>query len=55
MINLPVGYYDTVAGYTSGVDDQVNVIVAWYCCSMSQRTSLVYLTDIKLTKLSLSQ
>ena len=38
---------------TSGVDDQINVIVAWHCCSMSQRTSLVYLTDIEITKVSL--
>ena len=48
---LLVGYSSY---YTSGLDDQVNFIVAWYCCSMSQRTSLIYLTDIEITKVSLS-
>ena len=46
-------YINIRATVTSGVDDQINVIVAWDCCSMSQRTSLVYLTDIEIMEVSL--
>ena len=53
LVRIPV--VSELATVTSGVDDQVNVIVAWHCCSMSQRTSLVYLTDVEITKVSLSQ
>ena len=38
---------------TSGIKNQVNVIVAWYNSTMSQRPSFHYLTNVEVPETSL--